>query len=144
MVRHLTFALRLDGEAVELGGGRLWAETRSVCANGAESGADVGRAICRRTLDVWDDGSLVETGELRFGDGSALTFRARGALGASLDPHRRHGTAVLEVTGGSGRFGGARGYVTSNFLLSDSGELVDHHLGLLFVEEPDGHQGGIS
>jgi len=31
----------------------------------------------------------------------------------------------------------AHGFVTSNFLLSDTGDLTDHHLGLLFVERPD-------
>ena len=66
-----------------------------------------------------------------------MTFRARGVLGTSPDPHRRHGTAILEVTGGRGRFLGARGYVTSNFLLADTGELTDYHLGLL-VLEPSG------
>jgi hypothetical protein len=93
-----------------------------------------GPAVCRRELEVWDDGSLVLTGELAFGAHDAVTFRARGALGASPDPRRRHGTAVLEVTGGRGRLAGARGYVTSNFLLADSGELTDYHLGLLFLE----------
>jgi hypothetical protein len=57
-------------------------------------------------------------------------------LGASPDARLRHGTAVLEVTGGRGHLAGARGYVTSNFLLSDAGELTDHHLGLLFLERP--------
>lgn len=136
----IAFALQLEGEAVELGGGRFWVETRAVRTTVDRDldhfggiAADV--ALCRRDLDLWDDGSLVQTGEFSFG-GDAITFRARGALGASPDPHRRHGTAVLEVTGGRGRLAGARGYVTSNFLLSDSGELTDHHLGLLFVERP--------
>jgi hypothetical protein len=135
----VAFALQLHGEAVPLGGGRFWVETRGRM-DGAQSAlieAEAsGGAVCRRDLEVWEDGSLLETGELRFGDGSAFTFRARGALGTSPDPTRRHGTAVLEVTGGSGRFGGVRGYVTSNFLLSDTGELTDHHLGLLFLAEP--------
>ena len=75
----------------------------------------------------------MQTGELDFGAGDTVTFRARGSLGDGPDREFRHGTAVLEVTGGRGRLVRARGYVTSNFLLSDSGELTDHQLGLLYM-----------
>jgi len=138
-VRSIAFTLRFAGEAVELEGGRYWAETQGV-APGVEAstisadGLEIDEAICRRQLDLWADGSLVQAGEITFGDGGAITFRARGALGASPDPRLRHGTAILEVTGGRGRLAGARGFVTSNFLLSETGELTDHHLGLLFLE----------
>ena len=40
---------------------------------------------------------------------------------------------MLEDTGGRGRLVGARAFVTSSFLLADSGELTDNQLGLLFV-----------
>ena len=124
-MQPIAFALRFQGEAVELDGGRFWAETR------APAGID--EALCRRDLEIRADGSVVAAGVLDFGADTAITFRARGVLGASPDPHVRHGTAVLEVTGGSGRLAGARGFVTSNFLLADTGELTDHHVGLLFV-----------
>jgi hypothetical protein len=138
--------LRLDGEAVELGGGRFWVETRALPGAAGEGVGRLdrigdGTAVCRRDLEVWGDGSVVQTGELSFGVGDAISFRARGALGSSPDPRRRHGTAVLEVTGGRGRLAGACGFVTSNFLLSDTGELIDHHLGLLFLEQA-ARQGG--
>jgi hypothetical protein len=126
-MKQITFSLRFEGEAVALDGGRLWAESRAA--------AGIEEALCRRELDLRADGSLAETGVLSFGADAALTFRARGVLGASPDPAVRHGTAVLEVTGGSGRLAGARGFVTSNFLLADTGELTDHHLGLLFLEQ---------
>jgi hypothetical protein len=127
VVQPLAFTLRLRGEAVELDGGRFWAEARAA--------AGIEEALCRRELNVRADGSLVEAGVLSFGPDAAITFRARGVLGKSPDPHVRHGTAVLEVTGGRGRLAGARGFVTSNFLLADTGELTDHHLGLIFVDE---------
>ena len=138
-MRSIAFAIQLEGEAVELGGGRYWVETRALRDGSAppqQQELGVGNALCRRDLELWDDGSLVETGELSFGDVDAITFRARGALASSPEPGRRHGTAVLEVTGGRGRLVGARGYVTSNFLLSENGDLTDHHLGLLFLERP--------
>ena len=146
-MKPIAFALRFHGEAVELDGGRFWVETRApacmfahvVGPDGAANrldGIGAEEALCRRDLELRDDGSLVQTGEISFGAGDAITFRAEGELGASPDPRLRHGTAVFEVTGGRGRLAGARGFVTSNFLLSDTGELTDHHLGLLFVERP--------
>ena len=121
----ISFTLRFDGEVVSLDGRRLWAESRAT--------AGIAEVLCRRELEVTEDGSLAETGVLSFGDYAAVTFRARGRLGASPDPAVRHGTAVLEITGGSGRLSDARGFVTSNFLLAETGELTDHHCGLLFL-----------
>jgi hypothetical protein len=125
-MQQISFALRFKGEAVALDDGRLWAESRAP--------AGIEEALCRRELDVNEDGTLAETGVLSFGDDAAITFRARGALTAGPDPAIRHGTAVLEVTGGTGRLAGARGFVTSNFLLAETGELTDHHCGLLFLD----------
>jgi hypothetical protein len=119
------FSVRLSGRAVEVDQGRYWLEAQS----------DTDAIASRGTLEVWEDGSLVETGELSFGADDRLTYRARGAFGSGAAPPERHGTAVLEVTGGSGRFVGARGYVTSNFLLSGDGELTDHHYGLLHLKQ---------
>ena len=131
-MKPIAFTLQFSGEAVELGEGRFWAETR---APGEPFGT--GQALCRRDLELRGDGSVVQTGEISFGADDAITFRADGMLGPSPDPRLRHGTAVFEVTGGRGRLDGACGYVTSNFLLAETGELTDHHLGLLFLEQTE-------
>jgi hypothetical protein len=138
----IAFTLRFEGAAVEVDEGRFWMETRADAtvpdaAHGQVGPIDGGGALCRRNLELWADGSLVQSGQITFGADDAITFRARGALGVGPYPGLRHGTAVLEVTGGRGRLAGARGFVTSNFLLSDTGELIDHHLGLLFVDQAD-------
>jgi hypothetical protein len=130
------FALRFRGEAVELDPGRFWAETRAAVGLDPLEWLDAVEALCRRELVLSDDGSFVQTGEISFGRDDSITFRAQGELGASPQARLRHGTAVLEVTGGRGRLAGARGLVTSNFLLSDAGDLNDHHFGLLFLERP--------
>ena len=140
-MQPIAFALQLEGQAVDLDGGRFWVETREPAQSTGHDprrldGIGDGSASCRRQLELWADGSLVQTGELDFGAGDSVTFRARGVIATSPDPSRKHGTAVLEVTGGRGRLAGARGYVTSNFLLAESGELTDHQLGLLFLERP--------
>ena len=133
-MKPVAFALELQGEAVELDPGRLWVEAR---AKGAIDGIGDGEAVCRRDFELTDDGSLLEKGELSFGAGDAVTFTARGRLRPSPDPRFRHGTAVLEVTGGRGRLAGARGFLTSNFLLAVTGELTDHQQGLLFVADAE-------
>jgi hypothetical protein len=130
----LAFTLEFHGKAVELDPGRLWAETRAILDGGELDGFGAAEALCRRDLELTSDGSLVERGEITLGGANAITFSARGRLRASPDPMLRHGTAILEVTGGRGRLAGARGFITSNFLLSQSGELTDHHQGLLFLE----------
>ena len=42
---------------------------------------------------------------------------------------------MWRVEGGEGQFAGASGLITSNFLVEKSGELIDHHVGVLFIPE---------
>ena len=88
---------------------------------------------CRLTFV--DDHAFSEVGTISFGNGNALRFRsaAEGTLTPSIDPHLRHGANVWEVDGGVGAFRGASGRIVSNFLVSDTGDLTDHQLGLIFV-----------
>jgi hypothetical protein len=58
-----------------------------------------------------------------------------GRLVECPDRNLRHGTVVHEVEGGNGQFERAEGLITSNFLISDTGEVTDNHLGLIFVHE---------
>jgi hypothetical protein len=134
-MEQVVFTTKLFGEAIELEPGRLWVETRAFApvAGGFET-IPAPTAVCRRHLEFWADGTVVEAGEISLGVDDAITFHARGTIGSSPAPGVRHGTATFEVTGGRGRLAGARGYVTSNFLLADGGELTDHHVGVLFVD----------
>ena len=89
---------------------------------------------CRLTFH--DDNSFDEVGTMSFGNGNTLRFHStrRGFLGPSPDPALQHGTITWEIDNGAGTFSGACGRITSNFLLSSSGDLTDHHLGLLFLD----------
>ena len=51
------------------------------------------------------------------------------------DPHLRHGAVICQVEGGEGQFAGCEGLITSNFFLSDTGEVTQNHFGLIFVQE---------
>jgi len=81
------------------------------------------------------DASFVESGSIRFGDRSKLRFSTvgQGNIGASADPKLKSGTVMWRVDGGEGQFAGASGYITSNFLIGEAGELTDNHFGVLFV-----------
>ena len=50
------------------------------------------------------------------------------------DPHLNHASVISEVIGGTGQFDGACGQIVSNILVSDTGEVTDNHLGVIFVE----------
>jgi hypothetical protein len=54
-------------------------------------------------------------------------------VNGSADEHLRHGSAVLYVVDGTGQFDGATGQVTCNFVLSDTGDLTDNQLGMVFL-----------
>jgi hypothetical protein len=94
-------------------------------------------------LSFANEPSFRLTGEIHLEGQGTLRFRTLGSgqLDPSPEPGLRQGTAVLEVCGGTGRFDGARGRITSNFVVSDDGEITDHQLGVVFVavqarEEP--------
>jgi hypothetical protein len=49
------------------------------------------------------------------------------------EPKLRHGSVIWRVEGGEGQFGGASGLITSNFTISEAGEVIDRHFGVIFV-----------
>lgn len=141
---HVTYALQFRGQAVPEGAVTLAAARApsallvSVVDRDGPHGRfeDVGgaEALLRVTLDR--DGPV--RGQVDFGGGTTLhllVVERRTAVPSSR-PYLRHGAALLEVTHATGRLAGASGWITSNYLLSDTGDLTDTHLGLLFVERP--------
>lgn len=82
-----------------------------------------------------DDVRFEQTGTIGFSDGSALRFRSieLGVLEPSPDAHLRHGAVVWRIDGGVGPLRGANGKIAANLLVSDTGDLTEHQLGLLFL-----------
>jgi hypothetical protein len=77
-----------------------------------------------------------ETGTITFGEGGhRLRFSTigQGYLGPSPESNLRQGAVMWQVDGGEGQFEGARGVITSNFTVNDAGEVIDHHMGVIFV-----------
>ena len=109
----------------------------TVDANGLAGRVQPGEgdeALLVSRLALADDGSFEQSGTIEFAPGHVLAFRSVGSarLCRSPDPHLRHGAAVWEIEGGEGQFHGARGRITSNFFVSDTNELTDNQLGLIF------------
>ena len=77
-----------------------------------------------------DASTFQESGGIRFGQHeNCLRFSTvgQGYLGPSADPKRSHGTVMWRVEDGEGQFAGASGLITSNFFVSDTGEVTDSH-----------------
>ncbi len=58
-----------------------------------------------------------------------------GHLAPSPDPRLKQGTVAWELDGGSGRFAGATGRITSSFTVTEEGEVADEQLGLIFLAD---------
>jgi len=83
-----------------------------------------------------DESTFSEEGTIDFGRGDALRFHSLGAGRLETAPggDMRHGASVLEVAEGAGRYVGARGRITSNFVLSPDGAITDEQVLVLFIE----------
>jgi hypothetical protein len=77
-----------------------------------------------------------ETGMITFGEGEdRLRFSTigQGYIGPLAESNLRQGAVVWQVESGEGQFKGAQGLITSNFILSEAGEVTDRHIGVIFV-----------
>ena len=96
-----------------------------------------GEATTEAELVLGEGAGFHEVGTIVFGYGNIVRYRSAGAgqLNGCPDPNLRHGVVIHIVEGGDGQFAGAEGFITSNFLVSDTGEVTDHQLGVIFVHD---------
>lgn len=95
-----------------------------------------GKAEFESEVTLAGETSFLEKGTIRFGDGNRLHFSTieHGYLGDSADPKLKSGAVIWRVDGCEGQFAGATGFITSNFTLSDAGEITDNQFGVIFVK----------
>ena len=93
------------------------------------------RATLEARVERFGDGTFVEEGEITYGSAGKVTFttQGRGWVAPAPAPGAVYGAVVWTVTGGAGRFAGARGLITSNFAVSPTGDVVDHHVTRLLL-----------
>ncbi|MBI2946021.1 MAG: hypothetical protein HYY23_00105 [Verrucomicrobia bacterium] len=84
------------------------------------------------------EASFRESGTISFGENRhRLHFSTvgQGYIGASADPQLKHGSVIWRIDRGEGQFDGATGLITSNFFVSDTGEVTDNHFGVIFLKD---------
>ena len=93
------------------------------------------RARLEARVERFGDGTFVEEGEITYGSAGAVTFttQGRGWVAPATAPGAVYGAVVWTVTGGAGRFAGARGLITSNFAVSATGDVVDHQVARILL-----------
>ena len=106
---------------------------------GADAGTDPASlvAVVETRIEWPDDRTIAEVGSLTIPGGHVLRFASVGCDLITTAPEDgvRHGTAILEVTGGSGWFAGATGRLSSNSLISAIGELTTYLVAVLFTPD---------
>jgi hypothetical protein len=147
-VRELVFALRFEGQAGPVAGSATLREASTAApsqslwtvigADGVTAGVEPvagERAVLESRVERFADGSFVEDGTITYGSAGRITFATvgRGSIGPSPEPGWQHGAVIWTVTAADGRFAGARGLITSNFLVGPGGAVVDHHLARLYL-----------
>jgi len=147
-VRELVFALEFRGHAGAVDGSATTRSARTSApsqslrtvmgAEAMETGVErVGgdAAVLESTVERFADGSFVEAGVITYGSIGRVTFltAGTGTVGPSPIEGWVHGSAMWIVTGGDGQFSGARGLITSNFVASAQGEVVDNQFARLYV-----------
>jgi len=145
---QITYNLQFRGAAAPSGEGVMKATTSATSCRmetiigddgvkGVFGPAEGGLAFFESEVRVTAQESFTESGTITFGDGDhSLRFSTvgQGHLAPSADTKIMHGSVIWRVDGGEGQFEGASGLITSNFTLSDTGEVVDHHFGLIWVK----------
>jgi hypothetical protein len=148
-MRQIFYAMQFNGRAAPVtGSSNVMKATTSavsctlstaVSAEGVSGSLQAtagGKAAFESEVTVTGENSFMESGTIRFGEGNhQLRFSTvgHGYLGTSADPKLRHGSVIWRVEGGEGQFGGASGLITSNFTISEEGEVIDRHFGVIFV-----------
>jgi hypothetical protein len=148
-MRQLTFVLQFKGSGAPVPGSdnRLRARTtatgqifRSLLdpkgIHAVVEAADMTTAVFESEVQITGAGTFVESGSITYGAAGKVTFKTvgQGVIGPSPKTDLQRGAVIWEVTGGEGQLADASGLITSNFTLSDKGDVIDNQFALLFVK----------
>jgi hypothetical protein len=129
-------ALRTNGSATSC------VVSTSIRSSGVETdlkASDGDLAFLESELRITGPDVFQENGTITFGDESEHSLRfstiGQGHVTRDIEPGTMAGTASWKVEGGEGQFAAARGFITSTFTISGSGERSDFHCGLIFLPD---------
>ena len=147
-MREIVFALEFRGTAGPAGGASGARRARTTApsqvlktvmgAGGIEATVEHTRgdtAVLDSTVERFPDGSFVESGTISYGRFGHVSFSTvgKGTVGPSPIDGWVHGAITWVVTDGDGRLAGARGLITSNFVASAQGEVIDNQIARLYL-----------
>jgi hypothetical protein len=147
-LREIVFALEFKGSAGPIDGSATTRRARTrapgqtlrtlLAPDGIKTAVEPGNgdeAVMESTVERFPDGSFVEEGTITYGRLGRVSFSTvgRGTVGPSPVEGWVHGAVMWIVTGGDGWLAGARGLITSNFVASARGEVVDNQFARLYV-----------
>jgi hypothetical protein len=94
-------------------------------------------AMLESRVERFPDGTFIEDGTITYGSAGAVTFVTvgRGHVGPGPRAGWVCGAVIWEITGGDGRFVGARGLVTSSFTVGPDGDVIDHHVARIYTPD---------
>lgn len=103
----------------------------------ASAPCEGGEALLETRVTLLDGDEFELAGTVVFGAGNALRFRSlgHGVIRPAPEAGMRLASAMCEIDGGAGELASAAGRITSSFLVSDTGELTEHQVGLVFLAE---------
>jgi hypothetical protein len=148
-MKQIIYVMQFKGKAVPGASANVMKASTSASSNtvttvvgadgvqGKIESAAGGQAKFESEVTLTGETSFLEKGSIRFGDSNnRLNFSTveRGYLGDSADAKLKSGAVMWRVDGGEGQFAGASGYITSNFTLSDAGDVTDNEFGVIFVK----------
>jgi hypothetical protein len=149
-MRELVFALEFRGRAGPVPGAPTLRRARTTApsqslraimtADGVETNVEPlagDAAVLESRVERFPDGSFVENGTITYGRAGAITFATigRGIVGPSPVAGWIRGAVLWDVTGGDGRFAGAHGLITSSFAVSPDGDVIDHHIARIYIQD---------
>lgn len=148
-MRTLTYALRFEGEAMRVGldgnvvltlarapGCTLTSRIEVDGVSGSLQPVLGGEATLESELTVTGQTTFQEAGRVGFGTaGHRFRFSTVGSghFDQAAADGSRQGAAIWRVDGGEGQFAGATGLIVSNFVVTEVGQVIGHHLGVVFV-----------
>jgi hypothetical protein len=143
-VHPITFSLQYRGQVTGLGHSRRKEARAPGCALITRLTSDgpaarfewadgEDEALLESRLTFHDERRFDEEGTIVFALGNSLRIRGRGRLAPCADPELRHGSVVWTIAGGDGHFDRSSGLITSNFLLSATGDLTENQLTVVFA-----------
>jgi hypothetical protein len=150
-MRQVMYGMQFTGWATPVDGSRSVLQARTSAPSctitslagpdglaGLISPAAGGVATFESEVTFTGELSFVESGAISFGSNRhQLRFSTigQGYLGPSPEGGVQQGAVTWRIDSGDGQFSGARGLIASNFLVGPNGEVTDHHLGVIYLED---------